>query len=169
LPVEAHATPDAVLFFWVTAAVPLFLFGRRDAGSGAADHAWGFTPKTGQVWDKVLPAGGSYVAVRHEHLIICTRGSCTPDHPVPMPPSVVTERRDPMAIHSAKPDTFRKQIERMYDGPRLELFGRERHEGWTVFGNDASLWAREVGDQDGNSEADDRGREGGDGMLGAIG
>jgi N6-adenosine-specific RNA methylase IME4 len=130
LPVEAHAYPDAVLFFWVTApmleqAFPII-------------KAWGFTYKTGCVWDKVLQAGGHYVAVRHEHLLIATRGSCTPDRPVPMPDSVLTERRGDE--HSGKPESMRKMIEGLYDGPYLELFGRERVDGWDVFGNDAALW-----------------------------
>lgn len=134
LPIAAHAMPDAVLFMWTTA--PLIL---ENPGVREVIEAWGFTYKTCQIWDKVLPAGGYYVAVRHEILLIATRGSCTPDRPVPMPTSVITERQT--GGHSAKPASFRKQIEQMYDGPYLELFGREPVPGWNVFGNDAALWA----------------------------
>ena len=35
-------------------------------------------------------------------------------------------------------------IEKLYDGPYLELFGRSPIDGWQVFGNDASLWAQEA-------------------------
>lgn len=142
LPIAAHALPDSVLFLWTTA--PMIL---ENPGPRELIEAWGFTYKTNQVWDKVLPAGGNYVAVRHEHLLICTRGSCTPHRPVPMPTSVITERRQIGAIHSAKPQSFRQQIERMYDGPYLELFGRDPVDGWTVFGNDARLWARDASEQ----------------------
>lgn len=134
LPVEVHATPDAVLFMWVTS--PLLL---QNPGPREVLEAWGFTYKASQIWDKVLPAGGNYVAVRHEILIIATRGTCTPDHPVPMPSSVITERQT--GEHSAKPESFRKQIEKMYEGPYLELFGRDPVPGWSVYGNDAALWA----------------------------
>lgn len=136
LPVMAHTYANAVLFMWATA--PLLL---ANPGPREVLEAWGFTYKTNIVWDKVLSAGGHYVAGKHEHLIIATRGSCTPDHPVPSPDSVQTIRRD--GEHSAKPEEFRKLIEQLYDGPRLELFARERAEGWDSFGDDANLW---VGD-----------------------
>lgn len=159
LPIEAHAAADAVLFFWVTA--PLLFDPVRLNGDGKPDpkgsievpgpyyvmRQWGFTPKTGAVWDKVDHNFGHYFSVRHEHLIVATRGSCTPDRPTPQPDSVITERtprEDGARVHSRKPEIFRKVIEKMYDGPYLELFGRHRVEGWTVFGNDARLWAEGV-------------------------
>jgi N6-adenosine-specific RNA methylase IME4 len=133
LPVQAHAMPNSVLWLWVPA--PMLL---ENPGPREVIEAWGFTPKTGRVWDKVLHGFGHYVDVRHEHLIIATRGSCTPDRLTPMLESVVVERRSD--VHSQKPDSFRADIVRLYDGPYLELFGRERVEGWSVFGNDARLW-----------------------------
>jgi N6-adenosine-specific RNA methylase IME4 len=101
--------------------------------------AWGFNYKTNLIWDKVDHNFGNYVSVRHEHLLIATRGSCTPDRPTPMIDSVQTERQQ--GIHSAKPESFRKILERLYDGPYLELFARERVDGWDAFGNDSKLWA----------------------------
>lgn len=137
LPVEAHAMPNSVLFFWVTAPM---LF--ENPGPREVIDAWGFTPKTQRIWNKVNHNFGHYFSVQHEILIVATRGSCLPDRPTPMLPSVVTER--PSGEHSEKPESFRRDIERLYDGPYLELFGREPREGWTVFGNDARLWAQEA-------------------------
>jgi len=142
LPVAAHAMTNAVLFFWVTAPYLYHATDNLTPDAFRLVRAWGFTPKTGMVWDKVLSAGGHYVAVKHEHLIIATRGSCLPDRPVPMPDSVQTVRRD--GEHSEKPPEFRKLIEQLYDGPYLELFGREKVSGWDVFGNDARLWTEQV-------------------------
>ncbi|MHB1260371.1 MAG: MT-A70 family methyltransferase [Thermoplasmatota archaeon] len=140
LPIEAHSTPDAVLFMWVTAPMLYENPGPRDI-----IEAWGFKPKTGIVWDKVRGVGGSYAYIRHEHLIIATRGSCLPDVTEPMIQSVHVERRPNDFEHSEKPATFRKAIERVYTkGPYLELFGREPVPGWTVFGNDARLWHEQV-------------------------
>ena len=97
--------------------------------------------KTNLVWDKVLGNYGHYVHGSHEHLIICTRGSCLPDEPTPAPDSVQTIRRS--GEHSAKPEEFRTIIMRLYTrGPYLELFGREPVDDWTVFGNDARLWSQ---------------------------
>ena len=137
LPVEAHALPDSVLLLWVTA--PLLM---QNPGPRDVLEAWGFTYKTNLVWDKVLGNYGHYVHGRHEHLLICTRGSCLPDQPTPSPDSVYTERRSD--VHSEKPEGIRTLIQRLYTrGPFLELFGRKRAEGWDVFGNDARLWAQE--------------------------
>ena len=127
LPVRDHVTDDAVLFLWVTA--PML------SECWPVIEAWGFTYKTLMVWDKVAHNYGHYVSVRQELLFICTRGSCTPDAPTPMPDSVVVERRS--EAHSEKPASFRKVIERLYPlGRRLELFGRREVEGWTVYGNE---------------------------------
>lgn len=136
LPVEAHATKDAVLFLWTTSPFLLMNPGPREV-----IEAWGFTYKTSIVWDKVRHNFGSYVSVRHELLLICTRGSCVPDRPTPMPDSVQTIRQE--GEHSAKPEDFRRLITQLYDGPYLELFARQRTPGWAAFGNDARLWAQE--------------------------
>jgi len=126
--VQAHTTKKAVGFFWVTA--PMLY---ENPGPREVIEAWGFTPKSGIVWDKVRHNFGNYVSVRHEHLIIATRGSCTPDRPTPMPDSVITERRTD--THSEKPAVFRKLIEKLYDGPRVEMFARSQHRGWTAWGD----------------------------------
>jgi N6-adenosine-specific RNA methylase IME4 len=125
LPVGEHVADDAVLFLWVTS--PLL------AECWPVIDAWGFTYKTSMVWDKVEHNYGHYVSVRHELLLICTRGSCLPDRPVPMPDSVVTVARSD--VHSQKPAEFRALIERLYDGPKLELFARTASDGWTSWGN----------------------------------
>lgn len=134
LPIAAHALEDSVLFLWVPAPILPDAF--------PVIEAWGFTYKTGAVWDKVLGNWGHYFRVNHEHLLVCTRGSCLPDVPTPMPDSIFVERRGDE--HSAKPAIARKIIQQLYTrGPYLELFGRQPCEGWSVFGNDARLWADE--------------------------
>lgn len=139
LPVEAHALPDCTLFMWST--VPFLL---QNPGPREVLDAWGFTYKTNRVWDKVLGNPGSYgMQVTHEHLIIATRGNGMPTEPLPHDDSVLTIRRSPE--HSEKPEEAREFITRHWTrGPYLELFGRKRVEGWTVFGNDARLWAEEA-------------------------
>jgi N6-adenosine-specific RNA methylase IME4 len=131
--VKAHTTKKAVMFFWVTA--PMLYY----ASDGLAPDpyriikAWGFEPKTGGVWDKVSHTFGHYFSIRHEHLIVCTRGDCTPDRPTPMIDSVFTERKSD--VHSEKPEAVAKAVERLYDGPYVELFARKQRRGWTCYGN----------------------------------
>lgn len=138
LAVAANCAKDAVLFMWVTAPM-LYYASEPEKGPDPYRiiRAWGFTAKTGGVWDKVNHNFGNYLSIRHEHLIIATRGSCLPDRPTPMFDSVFTERQD--GIHSSKPASVRTMIERLYDGPRIEMFAREQSDNWATFGNDSAL------------------------------
>jgi N6-adenosine-specific RNA methylase IME4 len=133
--IKAHSTHEAVSFWWVTAPM---LYYATEPEHGPDPYrlirAAGFTPKTGAVWDKVKHVFGNYVSVRHEHVIIATRGDgMTPDRPTPMPDSVITERASD--VHSEKPAAVAQMIERLYDGPYVELFARQPREGWTTWGN----------------------------------
>jgi len=86
------------------------------------------------VWDKVGNNYGNYVSSRWEMLLICTRGSCTPDGDTRLDNVVSIEKS---AVHSQKPERFREIIDELYPhGPRIELFARQRHEGWDVWGNE---------------------------------
>lgn len=118
----------AVLFLWVTS--PLLF------ESAAVIKAWGFTYKASFVWDKVKHNMGHYNSVRHEFLLICTRGNCTPDV-VQLFDSVQSIER---TEHSTKPDAFRRIIETLYPhGKRLELFARREADGWDTYGYEAQV------------------------------
>jgi len=127
LDIKSLAHRDAVLFLWVTA--PLVF-----ETAPAVIDAWGFKYKAMIIWDKERGVFGHYVSVRHELLLICTRGSCTPDRPTPMPPSII--RVPKSGKHSEKPEEFRRIIEQLYDGPYIELFARKKVPGWTTWGNE---------------------------------
>lgn len=125
--VKDVATDDAALFLWVTA--PLL------DECWPVINAWGFDYKTCFVWDKVAHNYGHYSSVRHELLLLSTRGSCLPDDRQ-LVDSVVTVDR--AAIHSQKPEQFYDIIEQLYpSGSRLELFARTQRQGWEVWGNQA--------------------------------
>ena len=122
LPVPA--ADNAVLFMWVTS--PLL------EDSFKVINAWGFKYKSSFVWDKVAHNMGHYNSVRHEFLLIATKGSCTPDVKKLYDSVVSIERTD----HSRKPKEFRDMIDTLYPvGERLEMFAREAPEGWDVWGN----------------------------------
>lgn len=129
LPIKELAQDDAVLFLWVTS--PLLPDGLRVA------EAWGFKYKSAFIWDKVKHNMGHYNSVRHELLLICTRGSCTPDNQKLFDSVQVIERTEK---HSEKPEEFRRIIETLYiHGQKIELFRRgEAPEGWTVWGNEVN-------------------------------
>jgi N6-adenosine-specific RNA methylase IME4 len=128
LPVVDLALADAVLFIWATS--PLLEDSFKVIG------AWGFHYKASFVWDKIKHNVGHYNSVRHELLLIATRGSCTPDDRR-LDDSVVSIER---GAHSVKPERFREIIDRMYPhGSRIELFARRAVVGWDVWGNQARV------------------------------
>ena len=99
--------------------------------------AWGFTYKQLIVWDKVDHMVGHYVSSRCELLLICTRGSCLPDGGTLLDNVVPVVSIEKSSVHSQKPERFREIIDELYPyGPRIELFARQRHEGWDVWGNE---------------------------------
>jgi len=125
IPIRDMAMDNAVLFLWVTSPILEEAF--------QVINAWGFKYKASFVWDKVKHNMGHYNSVRHELLLVCTRGSCQPDERK-LFDSVVTEER---TEHSRKPDTFYTIIETLYTtGPYLELFARRGRERWHTYGNE---------------------------------
>lgn len=118
--------PDAVLFLWVTSPLLEDCF--------KVIKAWGFQYKTSFVWDKVKHNFGHYNSVRHELLLICTKGSCVPDSKELHDSVVSLERSE---NHSEKPEYFRELIDKMYPhGKRIELFARKKVKGWDSWGNE---------------------------------
>lgn len=126
LPIKDMAEDNSVLFLWVTSPILEESF--------QVIKAWGFKYKTSFVWDKVKHNMGHYNSVRHELLLVCTRGACTPDV-AKLFDSVVTQER---TAHSEKPAIFYEIIETIYTyGKRIELFARNKRDGWDAYGNQA--------------------------------
>jgi N6-adenosine-specific RNA methylase IME4 len=129
LPIKNLAADNAVLFLWVTSPLLEECF--------EVIEAWGFEYKASFIWDKVKHNYGHYNSVRHELLLLCTRGSCLPDNSELFDSVQSIERSD---RHSEKPEEFRKIIDNLYhDGNRIELFARVKVEGWEAWGNEPSI------------------------------
>jgi N6-adenosine-specific RNA methylase IME4 len=126
LNIQEISLENSVLFLWATC--PLL------EESLELCRAWGFKYKAQFVWDKVKHNWGHYNSVRHELLLICTKGSCTPDNNK-LFDSVQTIER---GTHSRKPEEFREIIDVLYPaGNRIELFARgEIPEHWDKWGNE---------------------------------
>lgn len=131
---------DCALFMWRVAAMP-------DEALRVV-KAWGFTVKSELVWHKLRPSGkpffgmGHYVRNSHEICHIATRGrpqkrDATSARNIPSvfsAPMPVDARG--RLIHSAKPRAIFEIVERMYEGPYVELFARRHVPGWTCIGNE---------------------------------
>jgi N6-adenosine-specific RNA methylase IME4 len=126
LEIKKIAHDDSVLFMWVTSPLLEECF--------SVIHAWGFKYKTSFVWNKDRHNFGFYNSVQHEFLLVCTRGSCTPEIDEKIP-SVQTIKRT--GKHSEKPEEFRAIIDKLYPtGKRIELFSRKKIDGWENYGNE---------------------------------
>ena len=125
LPIADLTGDNAVLFLWTTSPK---LFEAKQV-----IDAWGFDYKSSMIWDKVKHNVGYYVSVRHEFLLICTKGSCLPDSNKLIDSVQTIERSN---RHSEKPEKFYEIIEEMYHGKKIELFSRNKRQGWDCWGNE---------------------------------
>ena len=132
LPVASIAAKDSALFLWATYP------NLREAFDVIA--AWGFTYKTvAFTWVKTCrKSPGYFVSLGHwtranaEVCLLATKGQ-----PKRISKSVRQLIVSPIRRHSQKPGEARERIvELMGDLPRVELFAREKAEGWAAWGNE---------------------------------
>jgi len=128
LPIKDLADENAVLFLWATN--PLLEDALRVC------KAWGFEYKTNFVWVKNRHTGGFYCYGQHELLFVAVRGSLLPKQEGVRSSVINAPRRE----HSRKPDEVYSIIEAMYDGPYIELFARNKREGWVGWGIDHGIF-----------------------------
>lgn len=99
-------------------------------------RAWGFVPKAEIVWEKLTANGkpwfgmGRIVRASHETCIVAKRGK-----PQPKVRNIRSRFAAPVGRHSEKPEIFYDIIERLTDGPYVELFARRQRPGWTCLGD----------------------------------
>ena len=125
LPQANLAASDCVLFLWCTSPTLEEAFD--------VINAWGFKYKASMIWDKVAHNVGHYVSVRHELLLIATKGQ-----PPKVPKLVDSVYVEDRTEHSRKPRYFRDLIDELYpNGTRLEMFARGKlPEHWQGWGNE---------------------------------
>ncbi|MHC4621547.1 MAG: MT-A70 family methyltransferase [Planctomycetota bacterium] len=125
LPVEQLVENNAHLHLWTTNA---FLFEAKQVM-----EAWGFEYKSVLLWVKPQLGIGNYWRVCHEFLLFGLRGKLTMRDARKKKLSWLQHDR---LRHSAKPAKFRKLVEEVSYPERLEMFGREAHKGWWVYGDE---------------------------------
>lgn len=132
LNIQNISTPNCILFLWVTA--PCLLEGLE------LIKKWGFVFKTiGFVWVKKNKKAdtwfwgmGYWTRANAELCLIATKG--TPKRINAGVHQIVDSR---IMQHSKKPDTVKNRIVKLMGNiPRIELFAREKTEGWDVWGNE---------------------------------
>ena len=132
LPIKELAADNCMLFLWVT-------FPNLQEGLDVI-KAWGFKYKTlGFSWIKTNKNNGKpffgigyYTKSNCEVCLIGVKGK-----PIKVSNSVSSVIISPRQEHSKKPDQIRdKIVELCGDVPRIELFARQKTEGWDAWGNE---------------------------------
>ena len=131
LPVKDIADKDAHLYIWTTNKYLMDV--------GEIIKAWGFKYSTTLVWCKKpigSGMGGTY-KVSTEFLIFATRGKLATKKGVNGTWFDVKRKYvNGYPCHSKKPDFFRELIDSVSNGNKIELFAREKHDGWDAMGFD---------------------------------
>ena len=132
LPVSQLADDNCVLFLWVT--MPQL----KDCWM--LIEKWGFKYKTvAFTWikknkksDSLFWGMGNWTRANAELCLLATKGK-----PKRLNANVHSVISTPIERHSKKPDEVRDRIVKLVgDLPRIELFARERVEGWDAWGNE---------------------------------
>lgn len=117
------AARDCIMFMWTVSHL-------QDEATDLA-RSWGFAPKSvAFVWDKGRIGMGYWTRQEVEICKLYTRGK-----PKRKSNGVRQLIRAPRREHSRKPDEQYDRIERLVDGPYLELFARQAWPGWVAWGN----------------------------------
>tara|TARA_Y100001937_G_scaffold19552_1_gene26921 strand:- start:7187 stop:7732 length:546 start_codon:yes stop_codon:yes gene_type:complete len=130
--VNRVADDNSVLLMWVTDPYLLDAF--------KVMESWGFNYKTvGFTWVKTNKSKGYFTGMGYwtrsnpEMCLLGTKGK--PKRlDMSVKQLVVSQRRE----HSRKPDEVYDRIEKMLEGPYLEMFARNTRQGWDNFGNEVN-------------------------------
>ena len=133
LPVNTIADDDCALFMWSTDA--------HIKEAIETMEVWGFKYITvAFVWEKKTKTGktvanlGAWTMKNYELCLFGTKGTMLKYKKVN---NIYQKVEDERTIHSRKPRQVRTNIETLFgDLPRIELFAREKTEGWDVWGNE---------------------------------
>jgi len=134
LPVASWAAPQSFIWVWATV-------GRDRTGEiimrSALDllEAWDFRYYTTITWNKktgVCPFGPYQIVT--EHLLFGFRGKA--DFPAGSLGKLQTFVTESATLHSAKPDSVYQSIAALFPGPRLDVFARQRRNGFDAWGNE---------------------------------
>jgi N6-adenosine-specific RNA methylase IME4 len=124
IPVKELSDKDCILFLWATTPA-------IQESLDIMKH-WGFKYKTMITWEKTnRDCMGYWFRVCTEHLLIGIKGKIKSFRSMER-----TLHSEPRLKHSEKPRYFRELIDRVAKGNKIELFARQKTEGWDVWGNE---------------------------------
>ena len=147
LPVAKLAAKDCMMFFWTTdPMIPkaLWLLDQWEFEFKTVGFYWAKLNKsvTGDTFRSTdfFTGMGFHTRGNPEQCWIATRG-----HPKRRAKDVRRLIVSPRREHSRKPDETYERIERIVEGPYLELFSRSERPGWDCWGNEAGKFTAASG------------------------
>jgi N6-adenosine-specific RNA methylase IME4 len=144
------AADNCAVFLWITA--PWIVKGEEVL------NAWGFRYVTvAFTWTKMVKdmshpsmGMGYYTRSENEFCLLGLKGRLPrnsksvrqtiqeiSENEIVCTNPVIEER---LREHSRKPDEAYRRIETLFDGPYLDIFGRQRRDCWDIFGNQVDLF-----------------------------
>ena len=141
LKIEDISAKDSIILMWVT--YPMLRDGLDLMWS------WGFEYKTvAFTWVKKNKKSntfffgmGRYTRGNPEICLLGRKGKGVKRISANIPNLQIHKRRE----HSRKPDKIRNEIIKLFgDIPRIELFARQRFEGWDVWGNEVPIDTQKI-------------------------
>ncbi len=131
LPIQQLTDNNCHLYIWATNKSIKNVF--------EVINSWGFQYSTTIVWAKNQMGGGlgGIHRVSTEFLLFAKKGILSTNKTIRTTwHNVKRDYVNGHPKHSKKPEYFRHLIESIYDGNFLELFARDKVEGWDVWGNE---------------------------------
>ena len=123
LPIGDWAHEDSILWLWATNAfvleTPTFL------------NEWGFEQKTILTWTKTRFGTGDWLRGQTEQCLMAIKGQPTVNLT-----NQSTALFAPAGKHSEKPEEFYQLVEGLCPGSKLDVFARERRDGWESYGHE---------------------------------
>jgi len=119
------AASDSILWLWTTHK---FIWDAKEL----MEH-WGFEYKLILAWDKEKLGIGVWLRCQVEFCLLGIKGK--PGWNLTNERDIIREAR---REHSRKPDGFYSTIEKLCPArKRLDIFGREKREGWDIYGDES--------------------------------
>ena len=124
LPIKSIADKNAVLFLWAT--IPLL------PETLEIMKVWGFNYKTAIIWRKIMSLGlGFWFRGQVELCLVGIKGNVKAFRC--QKPNFIQSK---VRKHSQKPEEMYELIEGLGIEPKIELFARQKREGWHSWGNE---------------------------------
>lgn len=119
---EIPCTKNSVLFLWTTHK---FMWDANELLDW-----WGFAYRNIIVWNKVKMGIGKLFRLQCEFCLVGIKGNPIFDNDNTHRDIIEESRRE----HSRKPEYFYDMVDSLCIGRKVDMFGRERRDGWDIWG-----------------------------------